>query len=283
MIKISADIISERWDDLPFELREFILSDDLINAIDSICEANGIADSSEIYRLTNVMLYGLLTADGFYSSLSELLGPEKSKTVFDAIKNAIPENIKEIIPVPPSNLITPSFSSSENEAISESAAPLPSPQLVSQSPADINITPSIPVSQIKPEPVIPQPEITIQESAIPSEATSAPVPVTAVTPQTPAPAAPFMLHQESEFQAVGESSGRFSPLRPSFYEPNIEEMREEKPAFARLQFGSSANNADNSTPMNPKITSPSTLKPSLKDGKEPVSPDNVVNLRDLPL
>jgi len=302
MIQISADAVNERWDDLPFDLREFILSEELSDAIDSACETQGITDPTEVHKLVSFRLYGLLSVEGFRSSLLEMLGPDKAKAVFDSVMTKVPQNIIEMVPsnAAPATALseTPTPSYPENIPVAVPEAPITptSPDVPPMTVLPVVATPTAPemtpssipsVTEAALQPI--QPENPVPTMAIPEVPPSmepAFVPAPVPKPASPAPtAAPFMLHQETEAQAVGESApgGRFDPLRPSFYTPSIEEMREEKPSFARLQFGSSSTPTPDPAPASPKITSPSTIKPSLDDGKGPVSPDNVVNLRDLPL
>jgi len=125
-------------------------------------------------------------------------------------------------------------------------------------------------------------------------------------PNTPtqqnASAAPFVLHEEAQTQPL--ASGEAAPLsRPQFFKSTAEEKPQETPSTARLEIGADATPEAQQTGKTkrevPKVvnyTSPAVEvnpferpekkkeKPSPPQNETPkeVSPENVVDLKDLP-
>lgn len=301
MIQVSPAEINERWDTLSFELRDFILSSPFNDLIKKICLENNVSDSTDFIQGTvDLRLEGFMDDESLISGISEAVGAEKGKIIAENIMASVPENIKKDIPGSDEPSISPFFIEKDSapelgmpemgahEAPVETSAITPSTKtLTAMGESSPVVTEENPNNRI---PVKAQLENTAAASSIVfstpklnNPSSEVPAAQSAAPKQQPAP---FILHRESEVLSVVESSssaGKFSPLRPEFYTPNLEEMREVKPSFAKLQFGSSSVvDAPNIPVAAEKSSEIKISQPSLSD-KGPIPENNVVNLKDLPL
>jgi len=302
MIQVSPAEINERWDTLSFELRDFILSfNDLIR---KICLENNITDSINfIQGMVDLRLEGFMNDERLISEISEVTGTEKGKLIVEAVMTSVPENIRKDIPGSDGSSMSPSFAEKDSapelgmpemgapEVHIESSAITPSTKTLTAMGEDLPVETAhdpnskTPVRAQLEDTTIPS-SVIFSTPKLNNPSSEIPAAKPAVPKQQPAP---FILHRESEVRSVVESSSsanRFSPLRPEFYTPNLEEMRETKPSFAKLQFGSVSSDAA-VTALNTPITAEKSSEikisqPSLSD-KGPIPENNVVNLKDLPL
>jgi hypothetical protein len=279
MLHIPQEKISERWDNLPQPLREAIFSEENGAIIETVAQKNNLDENKEklLALLVGDVLRGFINYDLFLKMFKEDLSieDEKNQTNFREIKSKIFDPLeKDIVgayhPLEEYKILKNTTSTSLEETekklseVSEIKIAQPN-DLLKESISQVSTTPSqetdsgvvIPTPA---SPISPQPDVA-EKIPTPLESPEKITPSVMITPDFEKisdvpPPSPFMIHEETAPQKAVSENNNGSPLRPMFYagEPEMEE----KAAFTKLEFGKT-------------------------DTNKKVDPDNIVDLKDLPL
>ncbi|MDD4930778.1 MAG: hypothetical protein PHG66_01315 [Candidatus Colwellbacteria bacterium] len=278
MQKPSQSDIDAHWDSLSGDVREAIISEETNSLIKSYATKNSVPEKeADIRQILNFRLFGFVSDEDMLSELIKSFGGTVGKNIYDDLVIGILSPIRDYLPKPPEKedvrIAVPSVetevSAPKTNVITDtSKTELPSPAPLIDKAEETIDTPSADMAPV------------VDSTPIETPPATGPViaPVKPTGPSTIAGTpAPFIIHQETDLKPVIESpgSGHWSPLRPSFYTPEIEEMREEKLTFAKLEFGGAV-------PKNEEKT-PEPIVPAAENLKKNISSDNIIDLRDLPL
>lgn len=244
-------------------IQSWIDSDEFIDSLVSVMQEFGLLSSAPLSESIINLALKATKPEEFKTKLLASLPPDKQSEALVAklvnssllpVKGPLAESgidISVIAPLDEANAVpyNPASSTSEAPAISPVEAGPISP--ISDA-ASAETTPVSPV-QSPPEPVID--ESAPLTPSFSAEAVPLVSPGTGEPANVPAPA-PFVIHEEKTVQQASMNSHKESPIRPMFYsgEP---EGRETSPVV-NIEFGKSGNG-------------------------NKVGPENVVDLKDLPL
>jgi len=269
-------------------LREFLFSDDLSDVLWEIGERNHISDEklSIVSSLIGYVALGLIHTNELTKKVEEEAGLDErvAQSIGSEIESRILTPVlSEIHSFYKAPIKSPSTQVSGKQSSPQNDSNLLSPafKVRKGGPAD-NIEQNE-VKFTKPTPSVP-----LSQPTEPQENTK------------PAEPAPFVLHEEKEIEPL--ASGTDSPLsRPQFYKSTYSGSSEEKPTTARLEIGQEeqqegevVGHVGSETAKIVNYTGPTTKvdpfkrpqandKNEVKEDKDkPVSPDNIVNLKDLP-
>ncbi len=244
MLKPTAKQISETWDSLPENVRETFLSDETAKKITAVCETNSIPKDK----------WPIIEA----AVENVLLGFLKVSGLVDDLRSNLPEINELVINKVAQDLLESTFEPLRNDLRPFSGM------------TDSSMKKSAAEGKLKP---------------------------------AFAPGSPFILHAEEEIKSA-PTPGAPTLTRPSFYKPSFSQYATPpttKSEAARLELGVEETKpvepvkvkvgnekarvvhySEARTPLDPFAKIPATPKAEI-DKKKEVHPDNVINLKDLPL
>jgi len=309
MIRFSQEEKKKRYNALPTHLREFMFSEEKFVVLSEIAEANHIDDAKLdiISSIIGYVVLGLIHPEDLAKEIEKEVGVDHriAGSVTEGINRNILRSVLLDIHVlydapkkdvrgtdeTESILLNPSFkqqlSTSQQiqglqiKPVTEEMASTPAPE-----------TPQQPPPPASPQ----QEEESLEEKLAPPIVQAPPTPpvpqksIEKHPPENVQPA-PFVLQEESGLQPL--AAGSMAPLeRPHFFKSTVNEGQEEELISARLEIGqeeiSNEPEVGRTQMEAPKVvnyTSPG--KEANPFGNTPeqakeVSPENIVNLKDLP-
>ena len=283
----------KKFEELPESTQDYLLSPDTIKLIHDAGKSEGLLDGE-------IALFTKITTDVLMGSIKEVELFQKIEGSFGVSQTTAQNLTNKLI-----NTVLPSIKAGLDQTLqTETIATAPIKQTLIK---DESVQPTISTEQaaslrptFAPPPVVPQKQ---QESPTPK----------AQEESEPAHEAPFILHKEEEIEPAKEATKtQYNTQRPAFYKPTFSEEykksmlgaesarielgeestpREPKPGKTKNQETRIVHYSEFRTPLDPfagtqeqqaQITKPEEPKESPAQKPE-VHPNNVVDLKDLPL